>query len=67
MATLNLLLNLAVIALLVWLHARIARKAGYAPLWALTVLLPPVYLVTAWAAALMPWPRDDEVEEEDQT
>jgi hypothetical protein len=61
-ATLNLLFNLALVALLVWLHARIARKAGYSPLWALTILLPPVYLVTAWAAALVPWPRDDELD-----
>ena len=49
----------AVAALLVWLHARIAQKAGYSPLWALTTLVPPAYLVTAWLFAFMGWPRDE--------
>lgn len=54
-------LQIAIAALLVWIHARIAQKAGYAPLWALTALVPPVYLVATWFFAFMGWPRDEEV------
>jgi len=54
------LLQIGVAALLVWLHARIAQKAGYSPLWALTTLVPPAYLVTAWIFAFMGWPRDED-------
>jgi fatty-acid desaturase len=54
------LLEIGIAVLLVWLHARIAIKAGYSPLWALTALIPPAYLVCAWFFAFLGWPRDEE-------
>ncbi|MBK1696850.1 hypothetical protein CKO21_06280 [Rhodovibrio salinarum] len=54
------MLEIAIAVLLVWLHARIAIKTGFSPLWALTALIPPAYLVAAWFLAFIRWPRDDE-------
>jgi hypothetical protein len=54
------LLEIAIAVLLVWLHARIAVKTGFSPLWALTALIPPAYLVAAWFLAFIRWPKDDE-------
>ncbi len=54
------LFEIAIAVLLVWLHARIATKAGFSPLWALTALIPPAYLVAAWFLAFIRWPKDDE-------
>jgi hypothetical protein len=56
------LIEIAIAVLLVWLHARIAIKAGFSPLWALTALIPPAYLVAVWFLAFIRWPKDDEVE-----
>ena len=55
------LIEIAIAVLLVWLHARIAIKAGFSPLWALTALIPPAYLVAVWFLAFIRWPKDDEV------
>lgn len=60
MSPLAFLLEIAIAILLVWMNARIAAKAGFSPIWALTVLVLPLYLVAAWVFALKDWPRDRE-------
>jgi len=50
------LILLALHLLTVWLHWRIAARAGYRPAWALLTLVPILNLVLIWWFAFAPWP-----------
>lgn len=52
------LLGLAFVALLVWLFARIARKAGFSGWWSLLMLVPVVNVVLVWVFAFVQWPAE---------
>ena len=45
------------IAPLIWLYARILRRAGYSGWWAPLMFVPWVNVVALWVFAFMKWPR----------
>lgn len=50
-----------VLALALWMTARILIKAGFAPWWALLLVVPVVYVVGLWLFAFLRWPRIDRI------
>ena len=48
----------AVLVLVLWLCARILRRAGIPGWLALLVLIPGWNLVAVWALAFLPWPAE---------
>jgi uncharacterized membrane protein YhaH (DUF805 family) len=54
----SILIGLAFVALLIWLFARIARKAGFSGWWSLVMLVPLVNVVMIWVFAFVKWPAE---------
>ena len=52
----ELLILLLVSLIWIWPAARIARKAGFSPAWALVTLVPCLNVVMIWVFALVDWP-----------
>ena len=57
MQFLFLLLLLAFIVFLIWIHVRILHKAGYSGWWFLLLLVPPVNIIMIWVFAYANWPN----------
>jgi hypothetical protein len=49
------------LALGLWMTARVLIRAGYAPWWALLLLVPLFYIIGIWIFAFARWPRIDRV------
>ena len=48
---------LGILAVLLWLTARVLHKAGFSGGWALTQLIPIVNIVFIWVFAFTDWPN----------
>lgn len=59
---LGFLAALAVVALMVWMFVRIAAKAGFHPLWAITMVVPVVNIVMLYLFAFTRWPAVPEAQ-----
>ena len=54
------LLGLVLLTVPMVMIARVLRRAGYSPWWALLVLVPLVNLIALWVFAYARWPAVDE-------
>lgn len=45
--------------ILFWPFARILKRMGFSPAWALLGLVFPLWLIGAWILAYVRWPNDD--------
>ncbi len=53
----ELLVILIFVGLPIWAGSRIAKKAGFAPFWAITLIVPLVNFVVIWSFAFVEWPN----------
>ncbi len=53
----SLLFTVALVAVMLWLAGRVARKAGYPGWWAIPVVIPFVNILMVWIFAHANWPR----------
>lgn len=49
------------LALVLWMAARILAKAGFSPWWAVVLVVPVLAVAGLWVFAFIPWPRLDRV------
>jgi uncharacterized membrane protein YhaH (DUF805 family) len=51
-----LLIPLAIAVFVIWMSARVLRKAGYSGWWVLVMIVPVVNLIMLWVFAFSDWP-----------
>jgi len=54
------LILLVIVPLYLWIHARIARKAGFSGWWSVAMLIPLLNIVLLWMFAFVRWPVEDD-------
>lgn len=57
MGLLFLLLLLAFVVVVIWMHVRILHKAGFSGWWFLLLLIPVVNIIMVWVFAYAKWPN----------
>jgi uncharacterized membrane protein YhaH (DUF805 family) len=58
MGLMGILFGIAFLALLIWIFARISRKAGFSGWWSLLMFVPLVNIVLVWVFAFVNWPAE---------
>jgi uncharacterized membrane protein YhaH (DUF805 family) len=58
MGLMGLLFGIALVALFIWIFARISRKAGFSGWWSLLMFVPLVNIVLIWVFAFIKWPAE---------
>jgi len=58
MGFMGLFIGLIFIAVLIWIFARISRKAGFSGWWSLLMFVPLVNIVMIWVFAFVQWPAE---------